>query len=107
MLDYLSFKNNLWGNLGYQMVLHLFKAVRPPDVLVPSFFPFLTTPPLWSRFSLFQQKKEKAGVRFPKHRKRASVCRRMAVLGLSPKMKIDFNALQHELMRSHGNRIGN
>jgi hypothetical protein len=66
----------------------------------------MTTPSLWSRFSLVQDKKGKAGIPFPQICKRAGVGRVMALLRLYTMTKFDFNALQHELIQSHGNRIG-
>ncbi len=76
---------------------------------MPSFFPFLflTFPSLWTGFALFQQDKGKAGIRSPKIRERAGVCQVIAVLGFGARMKFGFNALQHELKQTHGNRIGN
>ena len=112
MLDHLSFKINRWGSLGNQIVSHSFTAVRPEpasEVLMPLLFPFLflTSPSLWTRFALFQHDKGQAGIPSPKIRERAGVCQVIAVVGLRPMMKIGFNALQHELIQSHGNRIGN
>ena len=112
MLDYLSFKINRWGSLGNQIALHSFRAVRPEpasDVLMPSFFPFLflASPSLWTCFVLFLQDKGRAGIPSPKIRERAGVCQVIAVLRFGAMMKTGFNALQHELIQSHGNRIGN
>jgi hypothetical protein len=112
MLDHLCFKINRWGSLGNQIASHSFRTVRPEpasDVLMSSFFPFLflTSPSLWTCYALFQQDKGRAGIPSPKSPERAGVYQVIAVLRFSARMKFGFNALQHELIQSHGNRIGN
>jgi hypothetical protein len=67
---------------------------------------FLTSPALWTGFALFQQDKGKRGSHPLKNRKLAGICQVIAVLRLSPKMKIASMHLQHELKQTHGNRIG-